>query len=52
VLRAGRIDELDADGGADVFHEFKTADLSGYTTVTVVDASGEVVLSGVVDQSA
>jgi predicted anti-sigma-YlaC factor YlaD len=52
VLRAGRIAELDADGGAEVFHQFKTADLTGYTMVDVVDASGEVVLSGVVDQSA
>ena len=51
-LRAGRIDELDADGGAEVFHEFKRADLSGFTDVVVVDASGEVVLSGTVDQSA
>lgn len=52
VLRAGRIDELDADGGAEVFHQFKTADLTGFDTVTVVDATGAVVLSGVVDQSA
>jgi len=52
VLRAGRIDELDADGGAEAYHQFKTADLTGYTTVDVVDATGAVVLSGVVDQSA
>jgi anti-sigma factor RsiW len=51
VLRAGRIDELDADGGAEVFHQFKTADLTGYATVEVVDATGAVVLTGVVDQS-
>jgi Putative zinc-finger len=51
-LRAGRIDELDADGGAEVFHQFPTADLTGYTTVSVIDASGAVVLTGVVDQSA
>ncbi len=51
-LRAGRIDELDADGGAEAFHEFNRADLSGFTDVVVVDASGEVVLSGTVDQSA
>lgn len=52
VLRAGLIDELDADGGAEVFHQFKSSDLTGYTTVDVVDSEGEVVLSGVVDQSA
>ncbi len=51
-LRAGRIEELDADGGAEVFHQFKRADLSGFTDVVVVDAAGEVVLSGTVDQSA
>jgi len=50
-LRAGRIDELDADGGAEVFHQFKRADLTGFTTVVVVDAIGDVVLSGTVDQS-
>ncbi|MCI0633333.1 MAG: zf-HC2 domain-containing protein [Actinobacteria bacterium] len=50
-LRAGRIEELDADGGAQVFHQFKRADLSGFTDVVVVDAAGEVVLSGTVDQS-
>jgi hypothetical protein len=51
VLRAGRIAELDANGGAEVFRQFKTQPLSGYTTVTVVDASGEVVLTGTVDQT-
>ena len=50
-LRAGRIEELDADGGAEVFHQFKRADLTGFTTVVVVDAIGDVVLSGTVDQS-
>ncbi|MGH2636268.1 MAG: hypothetical protein ACRDHU_09025, partial [Actinomycetota bacterium] len=50
LLKAGRIDELDADGGADVFHQFKNRDLTGYTTVRVVDAAGEVVLVGEVDQ--
>lgn len=49
VLRAGRIDELNADGGADVFHQFKSADLTGYTSVRVVDATGEVVLAGEID---
>lgn len=52
VLRAGRIDELDADGSAEVFHQFKTQDLTGFTTVSVVDASGQVVLTGTVDQTA
>ena len=51
ILRAGRIAELDADGGAEVFHQFKTADLTGFTTVHVVDAGGATVLAGVVDQS-
>lgn len=50
-LRAGRIEELDADGGAEVFHQFKRADLTGFTNVVVVDATGDVVLSGTVDQS-
>jgi hypothetical protein len=50
-LRAGRIDELDAHGGAEVFRQFKTQDLTGFSTVTVIDASGEVVLSGTVDQA-
>ena len=52
VLRAGRIDELDADGGAEVFHQFATTDLRGFTTVNVLDATGALVLTGVVDQSA
>lgn len=51
-LSAGRIEELDADGGAEVFHQFNRADLAGFTDVVVVDAAGEVVLSGTVDQSA
>ncbi len=50
-LRAGRIDELDANGGAEVFHQFKTKDLTGFSTVTVLDSAGEIVLSGTVDQS-
>ncbi len=52
VLRAGQILELDADGGAEAFHQFKVTDLTGFATVRVVDADGEVVLSGIVDQSA
>jgi hypothetical protein len=50
VLKAGRIDELDADGGADVVHQFANQDLTGYTTVHVLNAAGDVVLSGEVDQ--
>ena len=46
VLRAGRITELDADGGAEVFHQFANKDLSGYSTVRVLDADGVVVLTG------
>lgn len=51
VLRAGRIAELDANGGAEVFRQFQTRDLTGYSRVTVVDASDEVVLTGTVDQT-
>ena len=51
TIRGGRIDELDANGGAEVFRQFKTRDLTGFSTVTVVDASGEVVLTGAVDQT-
>ena len=50
-LRAGRIDELDANGGAEIFRQYQTQDLTGYSTVTVVDAKGEVVLTGTVDQN-
>ncbi len=50
MLRAGRIDELDADGGAEVFHEFAHADLTGYTSVRVVDRGGQVVLDGTVER--
>jgi putative zinc finger protein len=51
-LRAGRINELDADGGAEVFQQFRTRDLAGYTTVNVVDSQGALVLTGTIDQSA
>jgi hypothetical protein len=51
VLRAGKIIELDPDGGAEVFRQFTTQDLTGFSTVTVVDAAGEVVLTGTVDQT-
>ncbi len=51
-LRAGRITELDADGGAEVFHQFKTRDLGGFAKVRVVDSAGRLLLTGSVDQSA
>lgn len=50
MLRAGRIAELDADGGAEVFHEFAHADLTGFTSVRVVDDRGVVVLEGGVER--
>jgi hypothetical protein len=50
VLKAGRIEELDADGGADVIRQFTNQDLTGYTTVHVLNADGDVVLSGEIDQ--
>jgi hypothetical protein len=52
VLRVGHIAQLDADGGADVFRQYANRDLTGFTSVLVRDASGEIVLSGTVDQSA
>ncbi len=51
VLGGGQIKELDADGGAEVFRQFRNRDLGGFTTIRVVNAQGEVVLSGTVDQS-
>ena len=48
---AARIDELDANGGAEVYHQFQTRGLGGFTTVNVVDSTGEVVLTGTIDQS-
>jgi hypothetical protein len=50
VLRVGRIDELDADGGAEVFRQFDGLELAGFTDVRVTDAQGEVALEGSVDQ--
>ena len=50
--RAGRITQLNAEGGADVYHQFQTQDLAGFTKVRVVDTRGQVVLAGTVDQSA
>jgi hypothetical protein len=46
-LRAGRLTELDANGGGEVFHQFANADLSGYTTVVIRNAEGHVALTGV-----
>ncbi len=51
VLRAGRIHTLDANGGAEVYHQFRTQGLGGFTTVNVVDPAGRLVLTGTVDQS-
>ena len=51
VLRAGRIDTLDANGGAEVYHQFRTQGLGGFTSVNVVDPDGRLVLTGTVDQS-
>jgi Putative zinc-finger len=51
VLRVGRITQLDAGGGAESFRQFKNTDLTGYTRVVVLDASGRPVLMGTVDQS-
>lgn len=52
ILRAGVIDALNDEGGADVYHQFDTKNLLGYTTVRVLDAAGVLVLSGTVDQNA
>lgn len=49
-LQAGRISRLDADGGGEEFHQFQTADLRGFSTVLVRDATGRLVLRGTVDQ--
>lgn len=51
VIRVGRITELDADGAADVIRQFPNREIAGFTEVAIVDASGEVVLSGTVDQT-
>lgn len=52
VIRVGRIEELDADGAADLVRQFPNRELTGFTEVRVVDALGRVVLAGSVDQSA
>lgn len=51
MLRAGQITALNANGGAELYHQFKTQDLAGFTRVRVVDDKGQVVLAGTVDQS-
>lgn len=51
VLRAGRIDTLDANGGAEVYRQFRTQGLGGFTTVNVVNPAGRLLLTGTVDQS-
>lgn len=49
-LRAGRIDAVDkADGAGEVFKEFATSDLRGFSEVLVRDAAGEVVMRGTID---
>lgn len=52
TLRVGRISGLDSAGGADAYREFEDQDLTGFTIVLVTNASGEIVLSGTIDQSA
>ena len=47
----GASTSLDANGGAEVYHQFRTQGLGGFTTVNVVDAAGRPVLTGTVDQS-
>jgi hypothetical protein len=51
ILKVGRIAKLDADGGAELYHQFERANLSGFTDVRVTDARGKVVLAGSVDQT-
>lgn len=50
TLRAGRIRSLDRQGHGEVFAEFRR-DLAPFTTVSVLDADGRVLLSGEVDGS-
>ena len=51
-LRAGHITALNANGGAELYHQFKTQSLVGFTKVRVLDEAGNVVLAGTVDQTA
>jgi hypothetical protein len=50
MLRSGRIDELDADGGGELFRQFANTELTGYVDVVIVDASGRPVLTGTVHE--
>lgn len=50
TLRAGRIGSLDRQGHGEVFAEFHR-DLTDFTTVSVLDAEGRVLLAGEVDRS-
>jgi hypothetical protein len=50
VLKVGAITSVDDEGGADVYRQFDAIDLTGYTTVRVLDADGTLVLRGTVDQ--
>lgn len=51
LLPVGAIEELDADGGAELFAEYGR-DLTSYGTVVVRDASGAVVMRGSVRETA
>ncbi len=51
VIRVGRIAELDADGAADVIRQFPNRELAGFTEVAVLDARGELVLAGSIEQA-
>ena len=50
VLRAGRIAELDSDGGAEVFRQFQTQPSPASRRSRWSTLRGEVVLTGTVDQ--
>jgi Putative zinc-finger len=52
-VRAGRIDEVDrADGTGEVYKQFPTTELTGFTKVVVRDAAGEAVMRGTIDADA
>lgn len=52
-LGAGRIDSVDkVDGTGEVFKQFVTSDLRGFTTVVVRDAAGVVVMRGTIETDA
>ena len=40
------------NGGAELYHQFKTQDLTGFAKVRVIDNQGQVVLAGSIDQTA